>query len=80
MYSSAFPCYFVLLSPIIFPAPYFRTSSPSFPPLVIDTVFRAHLTFQGKPYSNLAPQYSNSRTTTKARIAMNLLVIHQFLL
>jgi len=46
---------------------------------VTESNFRTHLTFQGKPYSNLAPQYSNNTTTTKARIAMNLLVIHQFL-
>jgi hypothetical protein len=40
--------------------------------------FPYRLTFQGKPHSNLAPQYSNSTTTTNAGVAMILLVIDQF--
>jgi len=49
-----------------------------FPSLSNRNTFPYRLTFQGKPYSNHVPQYSNSTTTSNARVAMNLLVIDQF--
>jgi hypothetical protein len=77
-FSTPTPCYLVLLRPIMFPAPYFLKSSNYFTPLVTETDFRTNLTFQSKPYSNVAPQYINSTTTTNGRIAMNLLMIQKF--
>jgi hypothetical protein len=78
LFSTPTPCYLVLLKPIMFPAPYFRKSSTNFSPLVTETDFRTHFTFQSKPDWNVAPQYTNSTTTTNGRIAMNLLVIRKF--
>jgi len=80
------PRYLVFSTPLS-PRPSFTQYVPStlfsnifipFPSLSDRNTFPYRLTFQGKPYSNLAPQYSNSTTTTNARVPMNLLVIHQF--